>query len=126
MYPLLAFTMPCILIAEDEARVAAFIEKGLRKYGFTTAVAEDGQQAVQMMQTEAIELLLLDLGLPIMDGWSVLRELRSQGQSLPIIVVTAQDTKVEALAQGATDFISKPFHFSELVEKVRSHLDVPS
>jgi DNA-binding response OmpR family regulator len=118
--------MPCILIAEDEARVAAFIEKGLRKYGFTTVVAEDGQQAIQMMQAEEIELLLLDLGLPIMDGWSVLRELRSQGQSLPIIVVTAQDNKVEAFAQGATDFISKPFHFSELLEKVQSHLDVPS
>jgi two-component system, OmpR family, copper resistance phosphate regulon response regulator CusR len=118
--------MPCILIAEDEARVAAFIEKGLRKYGFTTVVAEDGQQAIQMMQAEEIELLLLDLGLPIMDGWSVLRELRSQGQALPIIIVTAQnnDNKVEAFAQGATDFICKPFHFSELLDKVRSHLGI--
>jgi two-component system, OmpR family, copper resistance phosphate regulon response regulator CusR len=116
--------MTCILIAEDEVRVAAFLEKGLRKYGFTTVVAEDGQQAVQIMQTEEIQLLLLDLGLPIMDGWSVLRQLRSQGKALPIIVVTAQDNKVEALAQGATDFIYKPFHFSELLEKVRSHLGI--
>jgi two-component system, OmpR family, copper resistance phosphate regulon response regulator CusR len=116
-----------ILIAEDEARLAAFIAKGLRKHGFVTAIAEDGKLAIQMVQTEAIELLLLDLGLPIVDGWGVLRELRSQGNTMPIIAITAQDnerSKANAFACGATDFVSKPFHFKELLEKVRSHLRI--
>ncbi|WP_404790659.1 response regulator transcription factor [Altericista sp. CCNU0014] len=116
-----------ILIAEDEARVAAFLEKGLRKHGFATVVAEDGEQAIRIVQTKDIALLVLDLGLPILDGWKVLRELRDRGSTLPIIVLTAQDresSKTNAFACGATDFVSKPFHFNELLEKVRSHLDI--
>jgi two-component system, OmpR family, copper resistance phosphate regulon response regulator CusR len=116
-----------ILIAEDETRVAAFIAKGLQKNGFITAVAEDGERAVKMINSENIELLLLDLGLPIVDGWEVLHELRSQGNALPVIVITARDnesSKTSAFACGATDFVSKPFHFKELLEKVRSHLRI--
>jgi two-component system, OmpR family, copper resistance phosphate regulon response regulator CusR len=116
--------MPCVLIAEDKARVAAFIVKGLEKHGFSTIVVEDGHQALQIAQEKNIELLVLDLGLPIIDGWRVLRELRSQKQSLPIIVVTAQDSKKEALAQGATDFVAKPFRFTELLKKVQSYLGI--
>jgi two-component system, OmpR family, copper resistance phosphate regulon response regulator CusR len=114
-----------ILIAEDEARLAAFLEKGLRKYGFITTVAEDGQQAILMTQTEDFQLILLDLGLPIKDGWSVLRELRSRGETPPIIVVTAQTdvgNRAAALNAGADDFVAKPFRFNDLLDKVRSHL----
>ncbi len=119
------FCMSRILIVEDEARLAAFLEKGLRKYGFITAVAEDGQQAILMAQTEDFHLVLLDLGLPIKDGWTVLRELRSRGDALPIIVVTAQvdeGNRTAVLDAGADDFVAKPFRFNDLLDKVRSHL----
>jgi two-component system, OmpR family, copper resistance phosphate regulon response regulator CusR len=115
-----------ILIVEDESRVSAFLEKGFQKYGFFTTVAGDGNQAIQIAQSEDVQLLLLDLGLPIKDGYSVLRELRALGHNLPIIVISAQDneqSKASALKCGATDFVSKPFHFSQLLEKVRLHLN---
>jgi two-component system, OmpR family, copper resistance phosphate regulon response regulator CusR len=114
-----------ILIAEDEERLAAFIEKGLRKNGFATILAFDGQEALQMSDKEEFELLLLDLGLPIKDGWTVLKELRKQGEQFPIIVVTAmadEYNKTTALKLGATDYLTKPFKFSDLLEKVKSHL----
>jgi CheY-like chemotaxis protein len=77
----------------------------LRKYGFATAIAEDGEQAIQIAKTKDISLLLLDLGLPILDGWKVLREIRAHGSTLPIIVLTAQvseSSKTNAFACGAT------------------------
>jgi two-component system, OmpR family, copper resistance phosphate regulon response regulator CusR len=119
--------MSRILIAEDEERLSAFLEKGLRKYGFITAVAEDGQQAIEMSQIEDIQLMLLDLGLPIKDGWSVLRELRTRGNVIPIIVVTAQCDELSretAIAAGADDFVAKPFRFNDLLDKVRSQLNL--
>jgi DNA-binding response OmpR family regulator len=114
-----------ILIAEDEARLAAFIEKGLRKNGFSTAIAEDGQQALQMTEDGNFDLLLLDLGLPIKDGWSVMRELRQHGDPLPIIVVTAvsADHRKAAIESGANDFITKPFRFSDLLAKVKAYFN---
>ncbi|BAZ10711.1 two-component response regulator [Calothrix sp. NIES-4071] len=111
-----------ILIAEDEERLAAFIEKGLRRNGFVTAVVPDGEQALQM--AEQFELLLLDLGLPIKDGWVVLKELRSQGKRLPIIIVTAfndDDNLNSAFNLGANGYVTKPFRFSDLLQKVKSH-----
>jgi DNA-binding response OmpR family regulator len=114
-----------ILIAEDEARLAAFLEKGLRRNGYTTVVADDGCKALTMTQTEDVKLLLLDLGLPIKDGWAVLRELRGQGEVLPIIVVTAfsdEQSRASAIAAGATDYVTKPFRFSDLLEKIQTYL----
>jgi two-component system, OmpR family, copper resistance phosphate regulon response regulator CusR len=114
-----------ILIAEDEARLAAFVEKGLKKNGFSTAWAEDGQQALDMTIEEEFDLLLLDLGLPLKDGLDVLRELRAKGDNLPTIVVTAvtdDKKRQEILALGVNDFIAKPFRFSDLLDKVRSRL----
>ena len=126
--------MSRILIVEDEVRVAAFLEKGLRKHGFDTSVAEDGEQAISMLEGcaedlsvgEDIRLMLLDLGLPIKDGWSVLRELRDRGNLIPIIIVTAQgdeSCRAAAIAAGANDYVAKPFRFNDLLTKVRSHLD---
>lgn len=115
-----------ILIAEDEVRLAAFIEKGLRKNGFLTAVASDGAQVLQMVRNEEFQLLLLDLSLPIKDGWCVLQELRSQDQALPIIIVTAMHDErnhTTAFKLGANDYVNKPFRFSELLEKIKSYLD---
>ena len=112
--------MDKILIAEDESRIASFVEKGLRKNGFSTAIATDGEQAWEMLQKENFDLLLLDLGLPIKDGWTVLKELRTQGYKLPIIIVSANDFCQDSTER--TDYIAKPFRFQDLLERVRFHL----
>jgi two-component system, OmpR family, copper resistance phosphate regulon response regulator CusR len=114
-----------ILIVEDEERLASFIDKGLRKQGFTTVIAEDGERALRMAQDTTFDLMLLDLGLPVMDGWAVLKELRSQGDIRPIIIVTAckdGEEKTMAFHNGATDFVTKPFRFSDLLERIQTHL----
>ncbi|PMB04684.1 response regulator [Fischerella thermalis CCMEE 5198] len=117
--------MTQILIVEDEVRLAAFIEKGLRKNGFTTIVAVDGEQAILMAESSDFDLLLLDLGLPVIDGFTVLCELRSRGEKRPIIIVTANNDerdKAAALTAGANDYITKPFSFKDLLTRVRVHL----
>jgi two-component system, OmpR family, copper resistance phosphate regulon response regulator CusR len=118
--------MAKILIAEDEVRVAALIAKGLQRNGFETAIAEDGEQALQMAGNGEYELLLLDLGLPIKDGWTVLAELRTLDKKLPIIIVTALNNeeryRPRALVSGANDYVSKPFQFKDLLRRVQLQL----
>ncbi|MEB3830983.1 response regulator transcription factor [Phormidium sp. CCY1219] len=114
-----------ILIAEDEPRIAAFVEKGLRSHGFTTVVVEDGRQTLQMADSNDFDLLILDLGLPDMDGLEVLQQLRGRGEFLPTIVLTARDNiddKVSGFEIGADDYMTKPFRFEELLARVRVRL----
>ena len=115
-----------ILIAEDENRLADFMEKGLKKSGFNSLVASDGLKALNMIQQEQVDLLLLDLGLPIKDGWQVLRETRAVNPQLPIIVVTAmgdERDRQRILQAGANDYLTKPFRFSDLLAKINSCLE---
>lgn len=117
--------MSRILIAEDEPRIAAFIEKGLKAKGYTTAIAETGTEVVDMVLSGDFDLLLLDLGLPVKDGLTVLEELRGQGATLSIIILTARDDircKVAGLEGGADDYVTKPFSFEELLARVRLRL----
>jgi DNA-binding response OmpR family regulator len=117
--------MKRVLIAEDEVRVASFLEKGLQKNGFVTAIAEDGQQALQMAITGDYELLLLDLRLPLKDGITILDELRARGKHLPVIVVTAlndEATRRTVFLKGANDYVTKPFQFKDLLARVNSLL----
>ncbi len=117
--------MARVLIAEDEPRLAAFLEKGLRSSGFTTTVVHDGLRAAAAANESDFDLLILDLGLPGKDGLEVLRELRASGSHLPVIVLTARDDtsdRVAGLEAGADDYIGKPFHFEELVARVRARL----
>lgn len=114
-----------ILIAEDEPRIAAFLEKGLQANGLTTTVAKDGNEAVIMANSKNFDLLILDIGLPGKDGWAVLEEIRGQGEQLPIIILTARDDvsdKVAGLEGGADDYVTKPFRFEELLARVRARL----
>ncbi|MEG3850103.1 response regulator transcription factor [Microcoleus sp. herbarium19] len=114
-----------ILIAEDEVKIAAFMEKGFKKQGFATAIAQNGPQALSMAAETEFDLLLLDLGLPAIDGMTVLRELRHRGEQRPIIVVTARTDRQELLAaleSGASECVTKPFSFSDLLLRVRSYL----
>ncbi|MFI7638822.1 response regulator transcription factor [Nonomuraea sp. NPDC049400] len=114
-----------ILIAEDEARIASFVEKGLRANGFATAVVGDGVAAYDLACAGGFDLLLLDIGLPLSDGFTVLRRLRQSRVTMPVIILTARasvsDT-VAGLEGGADDYIAKPFAFEELLARVRLRL----
>ncbi|MEU3054444.1 response regulator transcription factor [Streptomyces griseus] len=111
-----------ILIAEDEERIASFVQKGLRANGFTTVVADDGDLALSHALTGGFDLMVLDIGLPGRDGFTVLRELREARVTLPVIVLTARDSvrdTVAGLEGGADDWMTKPFRFEELLARIR-------
>ena len=114
-----------ILVAEDEARIASFVEKGLRANGFATEIAADGDEAVRLVQSGDFDLLILDLGLPGLHGFDVLQELRQAGERLPVIILTARAgvaEKVAGFEGGADDYMTKPFRFDELLARVRVRL----
>ncbi|MCX5559549.1 response regulator transcription factor [Streptomyces sp. NBC_00038] len=114
-----------ILIAEDEIRIAAFVAKGLRSNGFVPTVVTDGLSAYEQARVGDCALLILDLGLPACDGFTVLRKLREARVAIPVIILTARDSVsdvVAGLEGGADDYISKPFAFEELLARVRLRL----
>lgn len=111
-----------ILIAEDESRIAAFVEKGLRSHGFTPTIASNATEILQLAQGNEFDLILLDLGLPGRDGLEILEILRGQGIQTPIIILTARDDlddKLAGLGGGADDYMTKPFRFEELLVRIR-------
>jgi DNA-binding response OmpR family regulator len=114
-----------ILIIEDNPRISAFLETGLQAHGFTTTIVETAKEATRVGQGSAFDLLILDLGLPDQDGLSVLATVRGQGETMPIIVLTARDgldDTVAGLEGGADDYITKPFRFEELLARIRVQL----
>ena len=114
-----------ILVAEDEPRIASFLEKGLRANGFSVVVVDDGSDVLDVVRSGDIDLLVLDVGLPGRDGFDVLRTLRGEGRRLPIIMLTARDgveDTVAGLEGGADDYVAKPFRFDELLARIRVRL----
>jgi DNA-binding response OmpR family regulator len=114
-----------ILIVEDEARIASFIAKGLTADGYTTTTVTDGPTGLDFALTGDFDLVILDIGLPGMDGYKVLEQMRAAGSRLPVIVLTARDSvtdTVSALEGGADDYMPKPFRFAELLARVRLRL----
>ncbi len=117
--------MTHILIAEDEERIAAFVAKGLRAAGFETSAVTSGEEAVARVGSGDVDLLILDLGLVDVDGFEVLRRVRAEGATLPVIVLTARSSvtdTVTGLESGADDYMAKPFRFEELLARVRLRL----
>lgn len=117
--------MARILIVEDEERISSFIAKGLRADGHVPTVVPDGPTGLDLALSGDHDLMVLDIGLPGMDGFEVLDQLRAQGSRMPVVVLTARDSvgdTVSALEGGADDYMSKPFRFAELQARIRLRL----
>ena len=120
--------MARILIVEDEPRIASFVAKGLRADGHVATVAADGHAGLDEALSGNHDLVVLDIGLPGIDGYEVLERLRAQGSAVPVIVLTARDSvtdTVSALEGGADDYMPKPFRFAELLARIRLRLRTP-
>ena len=116
--------MSSILIVEDEERIASFVDKGLRSSGFATAIAGDGESGLAMATSGRFDLVVLDLGLPDIDGVEVCRRVREFSDA-HVLMLTAQDTeldKVVGFEAGADDYVTKPFSIAELVGRVKAVL----
>lgn len=114
-----------VLIVEDDNVVADGMNRYLRQAGYGTEIAEGGRQADAMLGEESFDLVVLDLGLPGMDGMEVLRRLRARKNNVPILIVTARDTveeRVQGLNLGADDYLVKPFALAELEARIRAVL----
>ncbi|MFS0715182.1 response regulator transcription factor [Microbacterium sp. 2P01SA-2] len=117
--------MTRVLLVDDEPHIIALLERALRTDDLEPVVAEDGETALELLETDQIDLVILDVGLPGIDGFDVLRRIRASGSSVPVIMLTARsgtsDT-VEGLDAGASDYVPKPFVVAELLARVRSRL----
>lgn len=113
--------LPLILVVEDEKPIRRFLRASLPKHDYRLVEAETGKQAIMMMSSQPPDLIILDLGLPDMDGVEIIDQVRSWSQ-LPIIILSARDQekdKVEALDRGADDYLTKPFSVGELLARLR-------
>jgi two-component system KDP operon response regulator KdpE len=114
-----------ILIVDDEAAIRRFLRIGLTSAGFKVDEAEDGKQAVRMAKSLKPDLMLLDLGLPELDGQEVVSQVRTEGFTSPILILSVRSDQadiVQALDRGADDYLTKPFGLEELLARVRSLL----
>lgn len=117
--------MSRILLAEDEDRIASFVEKGLKAAGYVVTVAGTGPDALSFARSGQFDLLILDVGLPGIDGFEVLRRIRADRDDLVVIMLTARsgvEDTVHGLENGANDYVAKPFKFDELLARVRLRL----
>lgn len=110
-----------VLIVEDEARIATAVSEGLTRAGYVAELARDGEDAWFRGETEDFDAIVLDLGLPKLDGLSVVRKLRAAKVATPILILTARGSwseRVEGIDAGADDYLPKPFHIEELVARL--------
>jgi two-component system copper resistance phosphate regulon response regulator CusR len=114
-----------ILVVEDDTRIAGFIKKGLTEEQYAVDVCYDGQDGAFWAAANEYDVIILDIMLPKKDGISVCKELRAQGVTTPILMLTAKDTvedKIRGLDVGADDYLAKPFSFGELLARIRALL----
>lgn len=117
-----------IVLADDETRITAFTEEGLRKHGFITLAVHDGESAARLARSEDFDLVILDIGLPRLDVYEALNELGGRGERIPVILLTARnelESTVRGFEYGADDYVTKPFRFDELLARVRAHIREP-
>lgn len=117
--------MTRILVVDDEPHIVSLVTRGLHTEGYETVVAEDGHQALDLALEGDVDLVVLDVGLPGIDGFEVLRHLRASGSAVPVIMLTARSSTrdaIEGLDAGASDYVPKPFAVAELLARVRSRL----
>jgi two-component system, OmpR family, copper resistance phosphate regulon response regulator CusR len=114
-----------ILIVEDEPKTGDYLRQGLREAGFAVELAANGADGLHLALTGEVDLVILDVMLPGMDGWTLLQTLRRQGRDMPVLFLTARDQvedRVHGLELGADDYLVKPFSFAELLARVRTVL----
>ena len=114
-----------ILLAEDDRRIANFVSKGLRENSYAVDVANDGEDALYQVSINDYDLIILDVMMPLKDGFEVCRELRQEGNKTPILMLTARDAvedRISGLDFGADDYLIKPFEFGELLARLRALL----
>jgi DNA-binding response OmpR family regulator len=114
-----------LLVVEDEDRVASFLVKGLRAHGYDVEWVSTGRDALRRAVDADVSLMILDLGLPDLDGLEVLKSLRDRGATVPVLVLSARgrvDDRVKGLDLGADDYLAKPFAFEELLARIRANL----
>lgn len=112
-----------ILVIEDDPKTLGYLRKGLAEAGFIVDVASDGIQGSQIAQNSDVDLIVLDVMLPGVDGWNVTTTLRAAGKQTPVLFLTARDEvsdRVKGFELGADDYLVKPFAFSELLARIRS------
>src|ERR1043165_7759502 len=112
-----------VLVVEDDRKIAGFIEQGLREEGYAVDVARDGEEATMLAHINQYDAILLDLMLPKKNGIQVATELRREGRTTPILMLTARDATediVRGLDAGADDYLGKPFRFDELLARIRA------
>jgi len=112
-----------ILVIEDEPRMLELLRKGLFERGLTVMTAADGETGLETASTVQLDSIVLDIGLPKLDGYGVIRALRSRGLMAPVLILTARDAEddiIRGLELGADDFLTKPFSFAELVARLHS------
>jgi two-component system copper resistance phosphate regulon response regulator CusR len=114
-----------LLLVEDEPKTVTYLRQGLQENGFVVDVASRGDDGLHLARTTTYDLVILDVMLPGMDGWAIVQSMRREGQTTPVLFLTARDSvddRVKGLELGADDYLVKPFAFSELLARIRSLL----
>jgi len=112
-----------LMVAEDDSRLLTQLDQLLQKNGYSVDLADDGAKALFLLSEHPYDLAIIDIGLPVMDGFELIQQARKKSVTCPILILTARDRwqeKVEGLESGADDYLTKPFHNEELLARIKA------